>query len=220
MKASGSSTFGARGRGTNTISTPIARLETGIASPVLEAIPGRPRLLLRGGAAFATRETVTITSAQEVNGAELGTDFSVSWKEMWHVALDARFPVEILDVPLVIQPGIEYLQSRFRFEPLFTYRATPTQAETNPPTLDFQGRSGSDVNRMLGPTLSVEGTLVKLGPFAINAYVQGRMYWLLGDRTTAVAFSAPLLNQQQSATAHMESNVIAGQVGFGLRGSF
>jgi hypothetical protein len=46
------------------------------------------------------------------------------------------------------------------------------------------------------------------------------MYWLLGDRDTLVSFTAPLLDETESATARMESNNIAGQVGFGLRGSF
>ncbi len=227
MTASGSATFGANGRGTNTISTLLARVEAGIATPPLGAIPGTPRLVLRGGASFSTRETATVSSAQQINGAELGTEFNVAWKEMWHAGVDLRFLLPIPEQKIIIQPGFEYLQSRFRFEPLFTYRAQPGSPEAqgfpnprNPPTLDFQGRSGSDVNRMIGPSLSIEGNVLNLGPLAINAYLQGRMYWLIGDRSTAVAFSAPLLNRQESAAARMKANVIAGQVGFGIRGSF
>lgn len=227
MTAAGSASFGAGDQGTNTISTLFVRLETGIATPPLTGIPGAPRLVLRGGGSFPTRESATILSTQKIETAQLGTTFDVSWKGMWHAALDMRFVLPLPELPLIIQPGIEYLESRFRFEPTFTYRPQPGSPEaqpfpnpSNPPTLSFKGRSGSDINRMIGPSLAIEGAVVQIGPIAINAYLQGRMYWLLGDQSTAVAFSGLLLNQPESASARLKANSIAGQVGFGLRGSF
>jgi hypothetical protein len=221
LKAVGSTTFGAEDRGTNTVSVLLARIETGIATPPLVAIPGRPRLVLRAGGSIPLRETgATIVSSQRIVGAELGTQFAVSFKDMWHAGLDLRFLLPIPDQTIVIQPGFEYLQSRFRFEPVFTYRAQPVTGNTNPPTLQFKSRSDSDVHRFIGPSLSIEGSLLRLGPVAINVYLQGRMYFLIGDRDTVVNFSRPLLNQQESATTRMEANFVAGQVGFGLRGSF
>lgn len=220
MTAAGSTTFGAGDRGTNTISALLVRLEMGIATPPLTAIPGAPRLVLRGGGSFPTRESSTILSTQKLETAQLGTQFDVSWKDMWHAALDMRFVLPSPDYPIIIQPGIEYLESRFRFEPTFTYRAQPASPNLNPPTLEFKGRSGSDVNRMIGPSLAIEGAVVQIGPIAINAYLQGRMYWLLGDQSTVAAFSGLLLNQPESASARLKANSIAGQVGFGLRGSF
>jgi len=227
LKAAGASSFGARDTGANTVSTLLARLETGIATPPLALLPGAPRLVVRGGGSFSTRETATISSAQRIEGAELGTDFSIAWKDMWHVGFDLRFEVPLGERSIFVQPGIEYMQSRFRFEPLFTYRAQPGSPEAegfpnprNPPTLNFRGRSGTDYHKFIGPSLAVDGEVVRVGPLAISVYLQGRMYWLLGDRDTLVSFTAPLLDETESATARMESNNIAGQVGFGLRGSF
>lgn len=227
LEAEGETSFGARDRGTNTVSTLLARLEAAVATPPVSWIPATPRVVLRGGASFSLRETSTISSAQRLDDAELGTEFFMSWKEMWHVGLDLRYVLPIPDHPIVLQPGIEYLQSHFRFEPLFTYRAEPGSPEAqgfpnprNPPTLEFKGRSGADVQRFVGPALAVEGHVIQFRHVRVSAYLQGRCYWLLGDRVSEVSFEAPLLDQQESASARMEANALAGQVGFGIRGSF
>ncbi|MEZ4334718.1 MAG: hypothetical protein R3F35_23415 [Myxococcota bacterium] len=227
LRAFGGTTFGAGDHGTNTVSSLLVRIEGGMATPPLAVFPGRPRAVLRAGGSFSLRDTATISSAQRVAGAELGAEFFIAWKAMWHAGLDLRFLLPIPDHAIVIQPGIEYMQSRFRFEPVFTYRAAPGSPEAqgfpnprNPPTLSFKGRSGPDVHRWVGPSLSIEGDVLRVGPLALNLYLQGRCYWLLGDRDSQVSFSAPLLDQQESASARMEANFLAGQVGFGVRGSF
>ncbi|MEZ4333671.1 MAG: hypothetical protein R3F35_18100 [Myxococcota bacterium] len=227
LKATGETTFGARDSGTNTVSTLLVRLEAGVLTPNLGVLPGAPRLVIRGGGSFSLRESSTISSTQRLAGAELGTDFATSWKDMWHAGLDLQFRFPIGDQVIVIQPGVEYLQSRFRFEPHFTFRAQPGSPEAqgfpnpqNPPTLNFNGRSGSDVNRFVGPSLAIESEVLRVGPLRVGVYLQGRMYWLLGDRDTTVSFARPLNGQPQSATARMEANFLAGQVGFGLRGRF
>jgi len=221
LKASGTTTFGARDSGTNTVSTLLARIETGIASPPLDFLPGAPRVLLRGGGSIPLRETgSTIISTQRIQGAEFGTDLGVSFKDMWHAAIDLRFELPIPGQTIRIRPGFEYLQSRFRFEPAFTFRPQPTPGDSNPPTLDFKSRSDPDVQRFIGPTLAVEGNVLRVGPVAVDVYLQGRMYFLIGDRDTLVVHTAQLANQSETSTSRLEANFIAGQVGFGIRGSF
>ena len=221
LKAAGNTTFGARDGGTNTVSTLFARIEAGFASPPLAFIPSAPRLHLRGGGSVPLRETgTTIVSSQRIDGAEFGTDLSVSFKDMWHAAVDLRFVLPIPDQTIVIRPGFEYLQSRFRLEPNFTFRPQPIPGNESPPTLDFKSRSDPDVHRFVGPTLAVEGNVNRVGPVAIDVYLQGRVYFLIGDRDTVVVNTAPLLNQEETAISRMEANFIAGQVGFGIRGSF
>jgi len=221
LKAAGDTTFGARDGGTNTVSTLLARIEAGVASPPLTFMPGAPRLFLRGGGSIPLRETgTTIVSSQRIDGAEFGTDLSVSFKDMWHAAVDLRFLLPIPGQTIVIRPGFEYLQSRFRLEPTFTFRPQPSPGNENPPTLDFRSRSDSDVHRFVGPTLAVEGNVLHVGPVAIDVYIQGRVYFLIGDRDTVVVYTAPLSSQEESSISRMEANFIAGQVGFGIRGSF
>ncbi|MBK7949693.1 MAG: hypothetical protein IPK00_13345 [Deltaproteobacteria bacterium] len=221
LKATGDTTFGARDRGTNTVSTLFARIEAAVASPPLAFVPGSPRLVLRGGGSIPLRETgATIISSQRIEGAEFGTDISTSFKDMWHAAVDLRFRLPIPGQTILIRPGFEYLQSRFRLEPAFTFRPQPTPGNENPPTLDFKSRSDSDVHRFVGPTLAVEGNVLQVGPVEIDVFLQGRVYFLIGDRDTLVVQTGLLANQQETATSRMESNFIAGQVGFGIRGSF
>lgn len=221
LKATGETTFGARDGGTNTVSTLLARIEAGVVSPPLAFVPGAPRLFLRGGGSIPLRETgATIISSQRIDGAEFGTDISVSFKDMWHAAVDLRFLLPIPGQTIRIRPGFEYLQSRFRLEPAFTFRSQPTPGNENPPTLDFKSRSDSDVHRFIGPTLAIESNVLRVGPVAIDVFLQGRVYFLIGDRDTVVVHTGLLANQQETATSRMEANFIAGQVGFGLRGSF
>lgn len=228
FEAAGTASFGATDLGTNTVSTLIARLEAGVDSPPLSMIPGQPRLHLRAGTSFPTRESATVSSSQRVgDDSELGTEFFVSWKAMWHVGLDLRLELPIDRFRITVRPGIEYLGSRIRFEPLFTFRAEPgspaaqqTSDPFNPPRLEFRGRSSPTVNHFVGPTFAVEAAFAEVGPLSINVYLQGRMYWLVDDRDTELNFSRDFLGTLESATGRLESSSIAGQVGFGIQCSF
>lgn len=221
LKATGSTTFGAGDGGTNTVSTLFARIETGVTSPPLAFLPGAPRIDVRGGGSIPLRETAsTIISTQRIQGAEFGTDLGVSFKDMWHAAIDLRFDLPMLGRSIRVRPGFEYLQSRFRFEPAYTFRSQPTPGNSNPPTLDFKSRSDPDVHRFVGPTLAVEGNVLRVGPVAIDVFLQGRVYFLVGDRDTVVVQTDLLGSQTETSTSRMEANFIAGQVGFGIRGSF
>jgi hypothetical protein len=228
VSAEGATTFGAVGAGTNTLSNLNARMEAGIKSPSIEAIPGQPRIVMRGGVSLPLRETSTIMSDQTIgDDVELGTDLSMSWKMMWHAGLDLQYRLPLEDYLILVHPGIEYLGSRFRYETKFIFRAQPvsdlaqqTPNPFNPPRVPFEGRSSPDVHHFIGPTLSIEAGLVGVGPATISAFLGGRMYFLVGDRDTSIEFDKDLLGTAQTGTGRLESNFIAGQVAFGIRGSF
>jgi len=228
ISAEGATSFGAVGSGTNTLSNLNARMEAGIKSPSIKAIPGQPRIVMRGGVSLPLRETGTIVSDQTIGDeVELGSDLSVSWKMMWHAGLDLQYRLPLDDYIILVHPGIEYLGSRFRYETKFTFRAQPgsdlaqqTPNPFNPPRVPFEGRSSPDVHHFLGPTVAIEAGLVGVGPATISAFLGGRMYFLVGDRDTEVSFDKDLLGTAQSGTGRLESNFIAGQVAFGIRGSF
>ena len=228
FRATGATTFGAVHGGTNTLSNLMFRAEAGVASPEIDIIPGHPRLALRGGISTPLRETSTVTSSQAVvDDLELGTELFVSWRSMWHAGIDLRFDLSIADHIVSIQPGIEYLGSRLRYEPSFTFRAQPgsdaaqqTPNPFNPPRIPFDGRSSPHVYHFVGPSLSIEVGMTKVKMITLSAFLSSRLYWLVGDRDIQVDFSQDLLGNLESGTGRLESNFLAGQVGFGIRGSF
>lgn len=226
--AAGATSFGAVNTGTDTQSALMFRAEAGVASPPVRAIPGRPRFAIRGGVSTPLRETTTVTSSQQiVDEIELGSEFFVSWKTMWHAGVDLRFDFEIADQDVSIQPGLEYLGSRIRYEPEFTFRPQPgseaaqmTPNPFNPPRIGFSGRSSPHTYHFVGPSLAIEVAVTRVKWISISAFLNSRMYWLVGDRDVEVEFSKDLLGNPESGAGRLESNFIAGQVGFGLRGRF
>ncbi len=230
LKASGSTSFGASGTGTNTVSTLLARLEGVLVSPRLADGPLTPRLTIRGGISFPTRESATIESSEAVlDDTEVGSSLDVSWRQMWHAAvgLSMQVPWWQEEFPITIEPRFEYLGGRVRFEPSFTFRAQPgseraemTSNPLNPPRVEFPGRSSLVVHHYAGVGLGLSTAPARVGWIEFRGHLRGNLYWLVSGRDTSATLSGLVDGSSETGAARMELDATAGQVAFGMSMTF
>lgn len=226
FEATGSSSIGVGSSEAKVLSVIAARFGAGVRGPQWSALPGAPRLVVDGGVALPRRSNSTLQSVTEAFGVlpnqdQRGTQFDVEWGTWWEASLGLQYllPLELVEVR--VTPGLAYTGTKLQYEGEFSVRTPPDPGPPAVPSMFFPIRgSASSTQHFLGPRLEVEVAFAQFRRVQLSVFLDGRAFWLLGDRTDHMEFAGDIDGTTETGTVRFESEEIAGRVSFGLRGAF
>ncbi len=221
-----SSSFGPSGQRKRVLSTLELRLDGRVLGPGSGFLPGRPRPVFHAGIGLPMRSSATLLSASQLLGTpnqsqgENRAEVSVDWHLSWFAGAGLQFPLPI-DYDVRLTPALEYLGSRLGYGAEISTQAPPNPI-TNPFPTRFilEGSPDSFVRHFLGPRLTGEFVFLRVGHSVLSLFLDGRLYWNLGEREREFRFNGLVSGVPQSGSVRIESGRLVSHVGFGLRGSY
>jgi hypothetical protein len=226
FKATGSSSIGVASSEAKVLSVLAARFGGGVRGPRWDALPGAPRLVVQGGVALPRRSSSTLQSVTETFGMlpdqdQRSTEYEVEWGTFWEssLALQYQLPIDFTEVR--VTPGIAYMGTRLRYEGEFSVRTPPLPTSPPTPSMSFPIRgNASSTQHFLGPLVEIEVAFARVRRVQLSLFLDGRAYWLLGDRSERLAFEGDIDGSLETGTVRFEAKEVAGWISFGLRGAF
>jgi hypothetical protein len=225
FRATGSSSIGVASSEAKVLSVLAARFGAGVRGPRWDALPGAPRLMVEGGIALPRRSSSTLQSVTESFGVlpnqdQRGTEYEVEWGNWWETSLGLQYtlPIDLFEVR--VTPGIAYMGTQLQYEGEFSVRTPPIPIPATPSMLFPISGSASTTQHFVGPRFEIEVAFATVRRLQLSVFLDGRAYWLLGDRSEDLDFEGDIDGSLETGSVRFKSEEVAGWINFGLRGAF
>jgi hypothetical protein len=226
-----------------TVLSSLFRFDGALYTPTLLEGAGAPRLLVHGGVQIPLSGDFALLRANEefifigadpspdeacpkgelVDGNTVGTcdhasSISLDNNVNWYLGLGVEFTLPIAERQFKLRPSIDYFGQSLRFDGTAARRdradgagSVPEGTVLREPTVSA---STDELTHAVGPRLTLDVDVARVGSFSLNVFVEAQIYWILSDRTYAFSGSNA---DGDTADFVVEADPLVAQGGAGLR---
>jgi len=217
---------------------PVLRAE--LRTPVLADVPGQPRLfahvgwqwgwyviedkrfvveeLKPGSVTFPTSPASPTDPPPDLFDG-VGSEIDAEIRNGWYTGLGADLVTRLWELDFHFKPSLDYYQQDVKYTGLVrngTCETTINMAmnlRCVKGTQQAQAINGSEgaLLHAIGPRLGMEVDLARRGPFAFSMFVEGFVYWFVGDR--AVRFEGQSGPDFATFSAESDAMLVGGSAG-------